>query len=285
MSILKRLFGMETDKEKVGRHLQTSLAHLQRGRIDQGIAEARAALALEPGNGAILHVIGAALLDAGRPEEAIPALEQAATLSPTDPEIQSHLGNACIQTNRFAAAAEAYRKHMGLKPGYPKMRYNLSMCLFAQDKMEEAIEEFLELLRIEPRDPAPLEPLEAAYKQLGKPAVGREEILKLKAQVDQGFELAGNERWQDAEVAFQQALELCPSCSIARAGLGTVLASLKRFAEARPLLETALAGNRECIEARLGMSLVKASQGDVTGAANEMALANQLSGGALGRSS
>ena len=44
------------------------------------------------------------------------------------------------------------------------------------------------------------------------------------------------------------------------------------FDKARPLLEAALAGNMESVEAKMGLSLLKISEGEIHDAVKEVAL-------------
>ncbi|HEY0705807.1 MAG TPA: tetratricopeptide repeat protein, partial [Polyangia bacterium] len=87
-------------------------------RIDLPLAVRRiaAALALEPGSGAILDSLGWAHLQSGRLPEATLFLEQAGRLEPEDPEILAHLGALFERKGQPDRALLAVRKALGHDP-------------------------------------------------------------------------------------------------------------------------------------------------------------------------
>ena len=271
MDCIKRSLGLETKQEQFNRHLIASHKYLTKKQYDKAIAEARAAANLEPDNAQLHHVIGLSCVESGRKKEAIAFLERAVELDQNDTEILTALGNAYVQTNQYDKAVPVYRKVLERTPGYMKMHFNIGMSLFGANRFEESIEEFVKILRIEPRDPLPLAALEEASKNLNRKPVEKEEILRLKTLIDEGIAYIPEKKWAEAETSFKEALALCPDCVAATACLGCAYAMQNLFDKARPLLEAALAGNMESVEAKMGLSLLKISEGEIHDAVKEVA--------------
>ncbi len=74
-----------------------------------------AALALEPGSGAVLDSLGWAYFRAGDIPHAALFLQQAGRLDPADPEILGHLAELDVHRNQPAAAAERLRRALSTK--------------------------------------------------------------------------------------------------------------------------------------------------------------------------
>jgi Tfp pilus assembly protein PilF len=82
----------------------------------------QAALAFEPGAGAVLDSLGWAHLQAGELAKAAFFLEQAARLEPEDPEVLGHLAELYARNGQRDRAEQALRKALGAKPEDPLRR-------------------------------------------------------------------------------------------------------------------------------------------------------------------
>ncbi len=82
----------------------------------------RAALAFEPGSGAVLDSLGWAHLQAGDLVKATLFLEQAVRLEPEDPEVLGHLAELLARNGQRDRAEQALRKALGSKPEDPLRR-------------------------------------------------------------------------------------------------------------------------------------------------------------------
>jgi Tfp pilus assembly protein PilF len=82
----------------------------------------RAALAFEPGSGAVLDSLGWAHLKSGELLKASLFLEQAARLEPEDPEVLGHLAEVYERSGQRDRAEETLRKALGAKPEDPLRR-------------------------------------------------------------------------------------------------------------------------------------------------------------------
>ena len=82
----------------------------------------RAALAFEPGSGAVLDSLGWAHLQSGELLKASLFLEQAARLEPEDPEVLGHLAEVYARSGQRDRAEQTLRKALGAKPEDPLRR-------------------------------------------------------------------------------------------------------------------------------------------------------------------
>jgi Tfp pilus assembly protein PilF len=82
----------------------------------------RAALAFEPGSGAVLDSLGWAHLQSGEPRQAAVFLEQAGRLEPEDPEVLGHLAELYARSGQRDRAEQTLRKALGSKPEDPLRR-------------------------------------------------------------------------------------------------------------------------------------------------------------------
>ncbi|MEM9247007.1 MAG: tetratricopeptide repeat protein, partial [Cyanobacteria bacterium P01_F01_bin.153] len=69
--------------------------------------------------------LGAALMQKGRIQEALAEYEQARRIDDSVPELHYNLGNAYSQTGRPADAIAAYQRAIALRPNYANAHYNL----------------------------------------------------------------------------------------------------------------------------------------------------------------
>jgi Tfp pilus assembly protein PilF len=82
----------------------------------------RAALAFEPGAGAVLDSLGWSHLQSGELDKAALFLEQAVRLEPEDPEVLGHLAELYARNGQRDRAEQTLRKALGAKPEDPLRR-------------------------------------------------------------------------------------------------------------------------------------------------------------------
>jgi tetratricopeptide (TPR) repeat protein len=214
-------------------HHNLSLVLQQAGRHEKAVAEARAALALDPAFLPARIVLGSSLLALGRAPEAVTELEQAVTRAPTDRLARLQLARACEATARWPQAVEQYRALKEMAPKDPEHAYALGRAYL------RLAEWSLETLKKEyPRSPRLLQALGHNYRVQGKPddairAFERAaradptlpEIHLALAQVhlEQG-------RYDDARREVEAELGLVPESAGARA----LLDRLEKAAPRRP---------------------------------------------------
>ncbi|MCP5368884.1 MAG: tetratricopeptide repeat protein [Hyphomicrobiales bacterium] len=168
--------------------LQTAVQHHRAGRLQQAEALYSQVLALDPGNGDALGLLGAvalqggdaaraadlcaqaarkvprnhsnhmnlglALLSLGRADEGVKALQKAAKTQPRDPQVQFNLGLACLQTGRFRDAVRAFAALDRLDPGKPAVLMHLGVALARDGRPGEAVERLRRAAELAPNDAA-----------------------------------------------------------------------------------------------------------------------------------
>jgi len=85
-------------------------------RLDEARRHFERALALAPGDGAIVDALGSLCLKQGKLDEAERLLVRADRLRPEDPAIQEHLGQLYVRRADRARALEAYRRALTRHP-------------------------------------------------------------------------------------------------------------------------------------------------------------------------
>jgi len=143
---------------------------------------------------------------AERIERAKEHYQECLNLLPNHANALNNFALVCLELGQLDVAESYLERAQTANPRLTVIWINRGMVLHRQGRYENAIEMFQEVLR---RDPA----LGVAYGQLGRA-------------------LAGLERWQDAETALRQAVELEPKRIDFRADLGWAFWHLDRKSEA-----------------------------------------------------
>ena len=119
---------------------------------DKAIAEGERAVALNPGQTAVLVNYGNSLTYAGRPEEAIPLFQKAIRLNPFGPSfLYRDFGVALMNTGRFEEAVSAFKKAIQLAPDDITAHTGFAVTYSLMGREKEARAEAAEVLRINPK--------------------------------------------------------------------------------------------------------------------------------------
>jgi len=130
--------------------LQTALAFLQKGELDDAEQEALRILKLAPRNTDAMQVLGLVYTSRGNFAEAIRLLKQAATLAPGIAGYRNNLGNAYLAARELGEAVKEFKYAINLNSGYSKAYLGLSIALLKQHRGEEAEKTALKGLAIQP---------------------------------------------------------------------------------------------------------------------------------------
>ncbi len=167
------------------------------GHLPEAIAEAEAALRLEPGYADAHNTLGSALERQGRAPEALAQYAEALRLDPSLAEAHSNLGDMWYATpGRMADAIAEYRRAILLKPSLPEAHNNLGNAWLATPgRTSDAIAEYEKALELNPDFPAAHNDLGTAWLsqpgQLEKAIAQYREALRLQPDyVDAHFNLA-----------------------------------------------------------------------------------------------
>jgi tetratricopeptide (TPR) repeat protein len=126
---------------------------LEAGQVEAGLAELRAALALQPDHADVLRNLAQAELDAGKVPDALAHAERAQQLDPRPAAGWGLLGAARLRAGQAALAVDAYTRARQLRPDSAAAQYGLALALFQAERTADAIAAFADLRRREPDFP------------------------------------------------------------------------------------------------------------------------------------
>ena len=191
------------------------------GRYAESIAAYREALRLRPTDPDGHNDLGCALTLAGDAASAVPELERAIQLKPDLAAAHNNLGNALRALGRDAEAMTHYAEAVRLKPDYASARNNLGIELAEAGRPGEAIPH-----------------LEAALRAKPDAVKTRESLVR--ALHRHGLSLIAAERWPEAAITYQRAVQLVPGSAPFHEALAVALVKSNRMEEAVPVLQAAL---------------------------------------------
>lgn len=168
---------------------------------------------------------GKAFCHLGLADDALPHLKRALERDPGCAEAYHYLAATLKRQNQSRQALKLVRQGLPQHKSDPSYRYLLADLCLECDQDQEAILHLKEVIRLNPRTPAP-------YARLG-------EIYHRIGQMD------------SARLAFEEALAKDEECQPAAAGLGSLLLEEGRLHDAFPLLERSLQQDPNDQEARL----------------------------------
>ena len=108
-------------------HLFRSIAAREKGRGELALADARTAVALEPGNATAWFQLGLVEQDHGRDAAALAAYRQAVRRDPAEARIHNNAGTALERLGSARDAAAAYRAALACDPDYGPALVNLAL--------------------------------------------------------------------------------------------------------------------------------------------------------------
>jgi len=190
------------------------LRHHQAGRFDLAGALYLKALAEQPNDAGVLHLLGALLNQQGNAAQAVELLAKSVAINPNNPEAWSNLGVALAANGRFGEAVNAYRHAIAINPGYAEVHNNLGNALRNSGRVDEAVTCLQRAIALKPNYPEARNNLGTALRDLGRP--------------------------EEAETSCRQALRLRPNYPEAHTYLGAALHALGRLAEAEASCRAAL---------------------------------------------
>jgi protein O-mannosyl-transferase len=221
-------------------HGNLGLGLVERGLVDEGIAEYQKALEIRPDFEAVHNDLGLALAKRGRFDEAIAHHQAALKLNPDSPGGHNSLGAAFGGAGRTDEAIREYKKAIELGPDLAEAYYNLGVISAGCRRFDEAIVWYQRAIQVNP-DYA------AAYNNLGSTlaSCGRideamdnyQKALELRpnnpgTHNNLGIAMAMRGKFDEAIAHFHQAVDLDPSYAEARNNLGVALNDLGKFSEA-----------------------------------------------------
>jgi protein O-mannosyl-transferase len=151
-------------------HTNLGIVLLQKGQLDEGIAQYRATLEMQPDSWDAEYNLGTALVAKGNVDEAILHCERAVAMQPNDPDGQVSLGNALLEKKRIDEAIIHYQKAVAIWPDHFLARYSLGQAFLEKGELDTAIAHCRAALLIRPDDADCHTVLAAALDEKGETA-------------------------------------------------------------------------------------------------------------------
>jgi tetratricopeptide (TPR) repeat protein len=212
---------------------------VQKGEYEEGVAEWRKALELNPGQ-AVIHLnMGVALARSGKPGEAIAEYRKALEINPEAADVHYRLGISLADTGKFDEAIAHYRKGLALMPTDSSdtdvaIVYNLlGRALESKGDTTEALRDFEKATQLHPDFGPHLYDYALALTQVNRFAEAQqlvEAALRADGNFAEAHELRGGllarkQLLSEAIEEYRQALELKPHFSRAHLDLAISLAA------------------------------------------------------------
>jgi predicted O-linked N-acetylglucosamine transferase (SPINDLY family) len=124
------------------------------GKLDDAVAEYRAATRLLPHDAGVFHALGRALRRQGQTAEAATALRFALRMNPGLADAQAELAKLLLSQRRAAESADACRAALALLPDRPEFHAQLADALAAAGEIEPAADAARRGVELDPASPA-----------------------------------------------------------------------------------------------------------------------------------
>jgi len=142
--------------------VQKGLEQLERNRFEEAERTFRSALAMNPRDDQLLHLLGIAQLRQGRGEEALESVQRAIALTKRKADYHNTLGFALQSSGRIEEAITSFERALKLRPDSSEVRLNLGQALLHARRHAEAQALFESILAVTPADAGALASLARA---------------------------------------------------------------------------------------------------------------------------
>jgi tetratricopeptide (TPR) repeat protein len=133
-------------------HINLGVALELEGRLDEAVAENRAAEAIAPDRYQIHNNLGNCLDHLGKSIEALAEYREAVRLNTKLPEFHNSLGIVLNELGRYDEALVEFTNAARLNPAYPWAHFEMAMALLKQGRDAEAVAALHEALMRDPDD-------------------------------------------------------------------------------------------------------------------------------------
>jgi tetratricopeptide (TPR) repeat protein len=134
-------------------HVQLCDVLLQKGRVDEAIAEAEIALRIQP-NSAEAHVnLALALSKKGDMEKALLHFERALEIKPNRPKLHYNIATILAEEGRLDEAISQYEQELQIQPEFAQAHNNLGSALLRKGRLDDALLHFEKAIAANPRLP------------------------------------------------------------------------------------------------------------------------------------
>ena len=167
-------------------HNNLGNALLQKGRVNEAIAQFNQALKIDPDYAVGHSNLGNALLRLGRAEESLAHIERALEIDPRNAEAENNLGNTLMQMGRRQDAVTHYGKAIAIDPHYAEAYNNLGATLLQMGRLNESLAQLQKALTIDPES-------QQAQNNLGNTLLRMARASEALAHYDKAVALAPND--------------------------------------------------------------------------------------------
>ena len=252
----------------------------------------RATIARNPGCWMAHDNLGLLYLQRGQVEEAIAQYHKTLEIKPDCTEARNNLGFAFFKKGETEEAMAQYRKVLESKPGDTASHYNLGLAYFKKGELEEAIAQYRKALASAPENAGALSnlgnalllkgDLDGAMACFKKAAAINPDQVETWYNLGNGFLQRGD--LDQAIASYRQAIKINPRYADTCANLGVAYFKEGETREARDCWQEALEINPEQVYVLNNLAWLLATTPDASlrDGAKAVALAaqaNQLSGG------
>jgi tetratricopeptide (TPR) repeat protein len=217
------------------------------GRQEEAITALREALTLDPTAVDIAVNLATLLLKTQRLDEAQQQLERVLTQQPDEANVYHRLGQVQAARNDFEAAVLSYRRAVALDAGHTAAHRDLAAAnrqyeaegVIAQSCVHDSDTTGTASGAKSRRGTRPLSFRPAARKPGAQQRAASPAAPPLAACLQQAEALCAQQRIDEAEACYRQALATYPQSAALHAGLGMVYCLQRRFADAAHSCRTA----------------------------------------------
>jgi len=232
-----RLLALEPSAEAYS-NLGTVLC--RQGRIQEGIAHQRQALALKPHQPETHYNLGLILSQIGQTDDAIAHYRQVIALAPHYSSAHNNLAMALYKQGKLEDAIAHYEQALAIDPTLVNAHNGMGVCLFCRGLVEDAIAHYKQAIALKPDSFSAYNNLGTALQKQGNledAATHYQRALDLNPQYASAHDNLGTVRQAQGQVEaaivyYRRALELDPNLANAYNNLGSALQAQGRVDEA-----------------------------------------------------
>jgi len=180
-------------------HCNLGNALLQKGWIDEAMSQFQKALQINPNFAETHNDLSMVLLQKGQVDEAASECQKALEINPNAAEAHCNLGNVFLHKGQMDEAAAEYQKALEINPNVAEAQNNLGNILLKQGQVDEAIAQYQKALEINPNDADIHTNLGIAYAQKG-------EVDEAVAQFQDAVQINPDNRNAQYHLAKTQAM-------------------------------------------------------------------------------
>jgi tetratricopeptide (TPR) repeat protein len=238
-------------------------------RLDEAVANCRAALRLRPHYPEAANNLGLALLGQGKTDEAIAQFGEALRLKPDFAMACNNLGSALRLRGDLNEAETHFRQAVEMAPYLAEAQCNLGHLLLERHQPHEALESLRAAVRLRPDLAEVHNNLGNALREVGRLAEARRsyaEALRINPNLAMTYNnmaqaLQDENNPDHARAWYERALQMEPKNARFLSNLASLFADAARYDDALALYRRALQQEPTYAEAHCGVGRVRHDQG------------------------